>query len=40
MKERYRPMRGDKRPQSVLNVSPAMGNALDGPDFALAEVVA
>lgn len=43
VKERYRPMRGYKRPESVLNVSrliAAMGNALDGPGFALAEVIA
>ena len=43
VKERYRPMRGYKRPASVLNVSrliAAMGNALDGPGFALAEVIA
>jgi hypothetical protein len=43
VKERYRAMRGYKRPQSVLNVSrliAAMGNALDGPGFALAEVIA
>ena len=43
VKERYRSMRGDKRPQSVLHVSrliAAMGNALDGPGFALAEVIA
>lgn len=43
VKERYRPMRGYKRVESVLNVSrliAAMGNALDGPGFALAEVVA
>ena len=43
VKERYRSMRGYKRPASVLNVSrliAAMGNALDGPGFALAEVVA
>jgi hypothetical protein len=42
VKERYRSMRGDKRPASVLNVSrliAAMGNALDGPGFALAEVI-
>ena len=35
-------MRGYKRPASVLNVSrliAAMGNALDGPGFALAEVI-
>jgi transposase-like protein len=43
VKERYRTMRGYKREQSVLNVSrliAAMGNALDGPGFALAEVIA
>ena len=43
VKERYRSMRGYKRPESVLNVSrliAAMGNALDGPGFALADVVA
>ena len=43
VKERYRSMRGYKRPASVLNVSrliAAMGNALDGPGFALAEVIA
>ncbi len=43
VKERYRTMRGYKRPASVLNVSrliAAMGNALDGPGFALAEVIA
>ena len=43
VKERYRGMRGYKRPESVLNVSrliAAMGNALDGPGFALAEVIA
>jgi hypothetical protein len=42
VKERYRPMRGDKRPQSVLHVSrliAAMGTALDGPGFALAQVI-
>ena len=42
VKERYRSMRGYKRPQSVLNVSrliAAMGNAVDGPGFALAEVI-
>jgi hypothetical protein len=40
--ERDRPMRGDKREQSVLNVSrliAAMGNALEGPGFPLAAVV-
>lgn len=43
VKERYRSMRGYKRPASVLHVSrliAAMGNALDGPGFALAEVIA
>jgi hypothetical protein len=43
IKERSRSMRGYKRPQSVLHVSrliAAMGNALDGPGFALAEVIA
>ena len=43
VKERCRSMRGDKRPESVLHVSrliAAMGNALDGPGFALAEVIA
>jgi hypothetical protein len=43
VKERYRTMRGYKRPESVLHVSrliAAMGNALDGPGFALAEVIA
>jgi hypothetical protein len=43
VKERYRTMRGYKRPESVLNVSrliAAMGNALAGPGFALAEVIA
>jgi len=43
VKERYRSMRGYKRPESVLTVSrliAAMGNALDGPGFALAEVIA
>lgn len=42
VKERYRSMRAYKRPASVLNVSrliAAMGNALDGPGFALAEVI-
>jgi transposase-like protein len=42
IKERYRSMRGYKRPESVLHVSrliAAMGNALDGPGFALAEVI-
>jgi transposase-like protein len=42
VKERYRSMRGYKRPESVLHVSrliAAMGNALDGPGFALAEVI-
>ena len=43
VKERYRSMRAYKRPASVLHVSrliAAMGNALDGPGFALAEVIA
>ena len=43
VKERSRSMRGDKRPASVLHVSrliAAMGNALDGPGFALATVIA
>jgi hypothetical protein len=43
VKERYRSMRGYKRPLSVLHVSrliAAMGNALDGPGFPLAEVIA
>jgi transposase-like protein len=43
VKERYRTMRGYKREQSALNVSrliAAIGNALDGPGFPLAEVVA
>jgi transposase-like protein len=43
VKERSRSMRGYKRPLSVLQVSrliAAMGNALDGPGFALAEVIA
>jgi hypothetical protein len=43
VKERSRSMRGFKRPQSVLTVSrlvAAMGNALDGSGFALAEVIA
>jgi len=43
VKERYRSMRGYKRPASILNVSrliAAMGNALDGLGFPLAEVVA
>jgi hypothetical protein len=43
VKERYRSMRGYKREQSVVNVSrliAAMGTALDGPGFALAEVIA
>jgi len=42
VKERYRSMRGYKRPVSVLHVSrliAAMGNALDGSGFALAEVI-
>jgi hypothetical protein len=40
IKERYHSMRGYKREVSALNVSrliAAMGNALDGPGFALAE---
>jgi hypothetical protein len=43
VKERYRSMRGYKRPESVINVSrliAAMGNALESPGFALAEVIA
>lgn len=43
VKERSRSMRGYKRPLSVLHVSrliTAMGNALDGPGFSLAEVIA
>jgi hypothetical protein len=43
VKERYRSMRGYKPPASVLHVSrliAAMGNALEGPGFALAEVIA
>src|SRR5829696_6478762 len=43
VKERYRSMRGYKRPASMLNVSrliAAMGNALDGPGFPLAAVIA
>jgi hypothetical protein len=43
VKERSRSMRGYKRPLSVLHVSrliAAMGNALGGPGFALAEVIA
>ena len=43
VKERSRTMRGYKRPASVLHVSrliAAMGNALDGSGFALAEVIA
>ncbi len=43
VKERYRSMRGYQRSLSVLHVSrliAAMGNALDGPGFALAEVIA
>lgn len=42
VKERYRTMRGYQRPESVLHVSrliAAMGNALDGPGFPLAEVI-
>ncbi len=43
VKERSRSMRGDKRPASVLHISrliAAMGTALAGPGFALAEVIA
>ena len=43
VKERYWAMRGYKRRLSVLHVSrliAAMGHALDGPGFALAEVIA
>jgi len=43
VKERYRSMRGYKRPQSVLNVSrliAALDNALNGPGFALAKIIA
>jgi hypothetical protein len=43
VKERYRSMRGYKRPASVLHVSrliAAMGNALNGPGFALAAIIA
>lgn len=43
VKERYRSMRGYKRPASVLHVSrliAAMGNALAGPRFPLAAVIA
>jgi hypothetical protein len=43
VKERFRTMRGYKRPTSVLHVSrliAAMGNALHSPGFALAEVIA
>jgi hypothetical protein len=43
VKERYRSMRGYKRPLSVLHISrliAAMGNALDGLGFALAAVIA
>jgi transposase-like protein len=43
IKERYRSMRGYKRPASVLHVSrliAAIGNAMEGPGFALAEVIA
>jgi hypothetical protein len=43
VKERYRSMRGYKCPRSVLHVSrliAAMGNALAGPGFSLAEVIA
>jgi hypothetical protein len=42
VKERYRSMRGYKRPASVLHVSrliAVMGHALEGPGFALAEVI-
>ena len=42
VKERYRTMRGYKREDSVRRVSrllAAMGNALGGPGFALAEVI-
>lgn len=42
VKARYRSMGGYKRPLSVLHVSrliAAMGNALDGPGFALAKVI-
>jgi transposase-like protein len=43
VKERYRSMRGYKRPLSVLQVSrliAAMGNTLNGPAFTLAEIIA
>lgn len=43
VKERYRAMRGYKRPASVLNVSRLiawLGNHLDGPGAQLAEVIA
>ncbi len=43
IKERYRSMRGDQRAQSVLHGSrliAAIGNALAGPGFALAKVIA
>jgi len=43
VKERYRSMHGYKRPASLRHSScliAAMGNALDGPGFALAEVIA
>jgi hypothetical protein len=43
VKERYRSMRGDQRADLVRHGSrriAAMGNALDGPGFALAEVIA
>jgi hypothetical protein len=43
VKERYRSLRGYKRPLSILHVSrliAAMGNALAGPGFALAAVIA
>jgi hypothetical protein len=42
VKERYRTMRGYQQEASVLAVSrllAAMGNALAGPGFALAEVI-
>lgn len=43
VKERYRSMRGSKRPLSVLHVSrliATIGNALDGSGFPLAQVIA
>jgi hypothetical protein len=43
IKERYRSLRGYKRPRSVLHVSrliAAMGNALNSSGFALAEIIA